>query len=107
MASLTEGMPTIQISNSIGEKFIAILDSFFNIFMVTIFSYKKYIIIFFLAFFFSSYDDGIDEAVNSNFQVMFGGFSLIFVYIAATLGRWNVLEQRVIFQQKHCLSNRI
>ena len=26
---------------------------------------------------------------------MFGGFSLIFFYVAATLGRWNALEQRV------------
>ena len=33
--------------------------------------------------------------MNSNFQVMFGGFSLIFFYVAATLGRWNALEQRV------------
>ena len=33
--------------------------------------------------------------MQNNFQVMFGGFSLIFVYIAITLGRWNALEQRV------------
>ena len=46
-------------------------------------------------YFIFSYDDGIDEAVNSNFQVMFGGFSLLFLYLAATLGRWNTLEQRV------------
>lgn len=44
----------------------------------------------------SSYDDGIDEAVQSNFQVMFGGFSLIFLFIAFTLGKWNALEQRVL-----------
>ena len=27
--------------------------------------------------------------------MMFGGFSLIFLYIAITLGKWNSLEQRV------------
>ena len=42
-----------------------------------------------------SFDDGVDDSVQNNFQVMFGGFSLIFVYIAITLGRWNALEQRV------------
>ncbi len=42
-----------------------------------------------------SYDDGIHDSVNSNYQVMFGGFSLIFIYIAFTLGKWNTLEQRV------------
>merc|ERR1719461_1374155 len=43
-----------------------------------------------------SFDDGVDDSVQNNFQVMFGGFSLIFVYIAITLGRWNALEQRVL-----------
>ena len=42
-----------------------------------------------------SFDDGIDDSLDSNFQVMFGGFVLIFLYIAFTLGRWNALEQRV------------
>ena len=47
------------------------------------------------SFFIFSFDDGVDDSVQNNFQVMFGGFSLIFVYIAITLGRWNALEQRV------------
>lgn len=42
-----------------------------------------------------SYDDGIDGAVASNLQMLFVGFALIFVYIAAVLGRWNAIEQRV------------
>ena len=45
-----------------------------------------------------SFDDGVDDSVQNNFQVMFGGFSLIFVYIAITLGRWNALEQRVSYE---------
>ena len=43
--------------------------------------------------------------MNSNFQVMFGGFSLIFFYVAATLGRWNALEQRVCnFIEVFCIT---
>jgi hypothetical protein len=45
---------------------------------------------------FYSYEDGINESLDNNFTVMFGGFSLIFFYICITLGRWNMLEQRVI-----------
>ena len=42
-----------------------------------------------------SYDDGIKNAVSSNMQMLFVGFVLIFIYIAAVLGRWNIIEQRV------------
>ena len=44
-----------------------------------------------------SFLDGIDKTINKNVQVMFGGFSLIFAYIMVTLGRWNIVEQRVSF----------
>ena len=53
---------------------------------------------------FLSFDDGVDDSVQNNFQVMFGGFSLIFVYIAITLGRWNALEQRVRKNKIECFN---
>ena len=43
-----------------------------------------------------SYDDGVEASVNSNFTVMFGGFSLIFFYVCVSLGKWNAVEQRVV-----------
>ena len=42
-----------------------------------------------------SYEDGVDDDVNSNFIMMFGGFSLLFVYVSITMGGWNIVEQRV------------
>ena len=41
-----------------------------------------------------SYDDGIDGAVFGSIYLMFGGFSLLMVYIMITLGKYNAIEQR-------------
>ena len=43
-----------------------------------------------------SYDDGIDGAVFGSIYLMFGGFSLLLVYIMITLGKYNAIEQRVV-----------
>ena len=47
-----------------------------------------------------SYQDGVDESLNNNFTMMFGGFSLLFIYVCFSLGRWNLVEQRVSFFRK-------
>lgn len=44
---------------------------------------------------FSSFDDEIDGAVASNMAVLAIGCSLIFLYIALVLGKFNWIEQRV------------
>ena len=48
---------------------------------------------------FSSYDDGVEDSLNSNYTLMFANYSLLLVYIAFTLGGWNVVEQRVSFSK--------
>ena len=45
----------------------------------------------------------MEEVSNSNFQLFFAGFLVLFIYIAIILGKWNMVEQRVrlfLFEMK-------
>ena len=43
-----------------------------------------------------SFEDEISGAVDSNYQLLFIGMGLIFFHVAMVLGKFNLVEQRVI-----------